>query len=301
MNGVNPMYFPNLGKYLAETGITINPVAVQPFGVPIYWYGIILTTGILLGLLTAIYIGKKENVHPDAIIDFLLYDIIFAIIGARLYFVIFSWSYYKDNLGEIFNIRNGGIAIYGAIIASVLVAIVYTHKKKIHFWQFGDIAAYGLLVGQAIGRYGNFVNQEAFGGEAGPNALFAMQIAKSQAAAHSTSKTIEGFTTYTKEVMNTEGVKQLIEYVQVHPTFFYESCWNFLLLIALLIYRPYKKNHGEIFFLYIAGYGVGRFLIEGLRTDQLVIQGLGIPASQIVAVVSIVLGIIGLMWCRKKK
>ncbi|MGL4362498.1 MAG: prolipoprotein diacylglyceryl transferase [Cellulosilyticaceae bacterium] len=301
MNTVYPIYFPNLGEMFAQKGLNINPIAFELFGMPIYWYGIILTSGIMLGLFMAIYIGKKEGIDSDTIMDFLLWDIIFAILGARLYFVVFSWQYYKDHLNEIFSIRNGGIAIYGAIIASILVALIYTQKKGIKFWKFADVATYGLLVGQAVGRYGNFVNQEAFGGEATEKALFAMQIAKSQAISHSTSKTIDGFATYAHKVVDNLGIEQIIEYVQVHPTFFYESCWNIILLIGLLLYRPYKKAQGEIFFLYIAFYGVGRLWIEGLRTDQLVVAGIGIPASQIVAVVSIILGLIGMISCRIKK
>ena len=301
MNITYPMFFPNLGNYLAEHGITINPIAASPFGIDIYWYGIILTSGIVFGLLMAMYIAKKEGIDPDTVLDFILWDIVFAIVGARLYFVAFRWDQYKDNLKEIFNLRNGGIAIYGAIIASIIVAAIYTNRKKINLWLFGDVAAYGLLVGQIIGRYGNFVNQEAFGGEATEKALFAMQIAKTQAIAHSTSKTIEGFKTYTKTLVDAAGLEKVVAYVQVHPTFFYESCWNLILLIVLLFYRPYKKAKGEIFFLYIMGYGVGRLWIEGLRTDQLVVQGLGVPVSQIVAIISIVCGIVGIVLCRKSK
>lgn len=275
------IYFPYL-----NLSFNIDPIAFTIFGIPIYWYGIILTSGILLGLCMSMYISKKEGVSTDLIFDFLLYDIVFAIIGARTYFVIFNWSYYKEHLGEIFNLRQGGIAIYGAIIASFIVAIVYTRIKKISLWQFGDIAAYGLLVGQAIGRYGNFVNKEAFGDYT--NNFLAMQIMKSEAATHVTQKMLDNIV-----------VREGVEFIQVHPTFLYESCWNLILLIVLLIYRKYKKGNGEIFFLYIAGYGLGRFWIEGLRTDQLVVPVINIAASQIVAVVSIIAGIIGVIWCRK--
>lgn len=275
------IYFPYL-----NLSFNIDPIAFTIFGVPIYWYGIILTSGILLGLCMSMYISKKEGVSTDLIFDFLLYDIVFAIIGARTYFVIFNWSYYKEHLGEILNLRQGGIAIYGAIIASFIVAIIYTRIKKISLWQFGDIAAYGLLVGQAIGRYGNFVNKEAFGDYT--NNFLAMQIMKSEAATHVTQKMLDNIV-----------IREGVEFIQVHPTFLYESCWNLLLLISLLIYRKYKKGNGEIFFLYIAGYGLGRFWIEGLRTDQLVVPVINIAASQIVAVLSIVAGIIGVIWCRK--
>lgn len=276
------IYFPYL-----NLSFNIDSVAFTVFGLPIYWYGIILTSGIILGLLMAMYISKKEGINPDYILDFLLVDIVFALLGARLYFVIFNWSYYKENLDQLFNIRQGGIAIYGAILASILVAVVYTRVRKINFWQFGDIAAYGLLVGQAIGRYGNFVNKEAFGDYT--NNLFAMRILKSDAA-----------TAVTQNILDHTVIENGLEYIQVHPTFFYESMWNIVLLIALLIYHKHKKAHGEIFFMYIAGYGIGRFWIEGLRTDQLILNFIPIPASQVVAVISVILGVVGIVICRKK-
>lgn len=276
------VYFPHIGL-----SFNIDAVAFNIFGMPVYWYGIILTTGIMLGLLMAMYIAKKEGMNPDLIFDFLLYDIIFAIIGARIYFVAFNWEHYKDNLMSIFNLRQGGIAIYGAILASIVVAIVYTKKKKINFWKFADISVYGLLVGQAIGRYGNFVNKEAFGDYT--NNMFAMRILKEQATTPLTQKIIDN-------IVFENGA----EYIQVHPTFFYESMWNIGLLIALLIYRKHKKANGEIFFLYAIGYGVGRFWIEGLRTDQLIANIVHFPISQIVAIISIIVGIIGFVICRKK-
>lgn len=276
------IYFPYL-----NLSFNIDSVAFHLFGLPIYWYGIILTTGIIMGLLIASYIAKKEGVNPELVFDFLLYDIVFAIIGARAYFVIFNWEYYKNNPASIFNLREGGIAIYGAILASVVVAIVYTRIKKINFWKFGDIAAYGLLVGQAIGRYGNFVNKEAFGDYT--NNILAMRILRQEAT-----------TPLTQNIIDHIVVENGMEYIQVHPTFFYESTWNICLLIILLIYRKYKKADGEIFFLYVAGYGIGRFWIEGLRTDQLISNAFQVPASQIVAIISIIVGIIGFIVCRKK-
>lgn len=277
---------PNVSFPYLKLSFEIDPIAFNLFGMPVYWYGIILTTGILLGLLMAMYIAKKEGIDPDIIFDFLLYDIIFAIIGARAYFVIFNWDHYKDNLGSILNLREGGIAIYGAIIASILVAIIYTKMKKIRFWKFGDIAVYGLLVGQAIGRYGNFVNKEAFGDYT--NNFLAMRILRGDAA-----------TPLTQNIIDHIVIENGMEYIQVHPTFFYESVWNVGLLILLLIYRKYKKADGEIFFLYLAGYGVGRFWIEGLRTDQLILNNFNIPASQVVAIISIIAGVIGFVVCRK--
>ncbi|MGL6174095.1 MAG: prolipoprotein diacylglyceryl transferase [Cellulosilyticaceae bacterium] len=276
------IYFPHIGL-----SFNIDAIAFNVFGMPVYWYGIILTTGIMLGLLMAMYIAKKEGMNPDLIFDFLLYDIVFAIIGARAYFVAFNWGYYKDNLMSIFNLRQGGIAIYGAILASILVAVIYTKRKKINFWHFADIAVYGLLVGQAIGRYGNFVNKEAFGDYT--NNMFAMRILKEQVTTPLTQKIIDN-------IVFENGV----EYIQVHPTFFYESIWNIGLLILLLIYRKHKKANGEIFFLYAIGYGGGRFWVEGLRTDQLIANVVHFPISQIVAIISVIVGVVGFIICRKK-
>lgn len=280
------IYFPHLGLTFH-----IKSEAFELFGMPVYWYGIILTSGIILGTLLACYIAKKENLDPNLFSDFVLYDLIFAIIGARLYYVVFNWDYYKTHLDEIINIRQGGIAIYGSIIASALVVIIYTRMKKISFAKFADIAVYGLLLGQIIGRYGNFFNKEAFGGYT--DNLFAMAIAKNEAKPPITADVLEHIKVFEKFGD--------IEFIQVHPTFFYESCWNLGLLIALLVYRKHRKVDGEIFCLYLIGYGIGRFWIEGLRVDQLLIWHTTIPISQIVAVISILIGIIGLIFYKKSR
>ena len=279
------IYFPNLGL-----SFHLNSEAFNLFGLSVYWYGIILTSGIILGTLLACYIAKKEKIDPDIMTDFVLYDILFALLGARTYFVIFNWEYYKANPMQILNIRQGGIAIYGAVIASIIVAIIYTRKKKVRFLHFADIATYGLILGQAIGRYGNFFNKEAFGGYT--NNLFAMAILKSEAKLPISEEVLNHVTTFSQF--------GAAEYIQVHPTFFYESTWNALLLILLLCYRKHRKAYGEIFCLYLIGYGVGRFWIEGLRTDQLLLWVIQVPVSQIVAIISIIMGIIGIIVCRKK-
>lgn len=279
------IYFPNLGL-----SFQLNSEAFNLFGLSVYWYGIILTSGIILGTLLACYIAKKEKINSDIMTDFVLYDILFALLGARIYFVIFNWEYYKAHPMQILNIRQGGIAIYGAVIASIIVAIIYTRKKKISFLHFADIATYGLILGQAIGRYGNFFNKEAFGGYT--NNLFAMAILKSEAKPPIAEDLLNHVKTFSQF--------GAAEYIQVHPTFFYESTWNFLLLILLLCYRKHRKAYGEIFCLYLVGYGIGRFWIEGLRTDQLLLWVTQIPVSQIVAIISIIMGIAGIIFCRKK-
>lgn len=278
------IYFPNLGL-----SFHLNSEAFSIFGIPVYWYGIILTSGIILGTCLACYIAKQEKLDPNIFMDFVLYDIVFALLGARLYYVMFNWSYYAEHPGQIFNIRQGGLAIYGGVITSIIVAIVYTRIKKVQFLHFADIATYGLILGQAIGRYGNFFNKEAFGGYT--DNLLAMAILKSDAKPPISEDVLAHVKTF-----NEFGNAQ---YIQVHPTFFYESCWNIILLIFLLIYRKHRKAKGEIFWLYLIGYGIGRFWVEGLRTDQLLLWYLQIPVSQVVAIISVILGIIGIVYCRK--
>ena len=279
------IYFPHLGL-----SFNLKSQAFSIFGLDVYWYGIIITTGIILGTLLACYIGKKEGLNSEIFTDFILYDIIFAIIGARLYYVIFSWDYYKDNLSQIINTRQGGLAIYGGVIASVIVAIIYTYKKRIHFAHFADVASFGLILGQAIGRYGNFFNKEVFGGYT--NNLLAMAILKTEAKPPFSEEVLSHIQTLPEF--------GAAEYIQVHPTFFYESTWNLALLIILLIYRKHRKAYGEIFCLYLIGYGVGRYWIEGIRTDQLLWGHTQIPVSQMVAIGSILLGIIGILFCRNR-
>lgn len=279
------IYFPHLGW-----AFHLNSVAFTIFGVSVYWYGLIITSGIILGTYLACRIAKKEKLDPNLFMDFVLYDILVALIGARVYFVIFSWSYYSEHPLEIFNIRQGGLAIYGGVIVSIVAALIYTHHKKISFGHFADVATYGLILGQAMGRYGNFFNKEVFGGYT--DNVLAMAILKSEAKpplADSVLAHIQRFDAF-----------GTAEYIQVHPTFFYESTWNFVLLILLLAYRKHRMAYGEIFCLYLIGYGVGRFWIEGIRTDQLLIPQTQIPISQVIAICSIILGIIGILVCRKR-
>lgn len=277
------VYFPYLNLHF-----NIDSVAFNIFGIDIYWYGIIIATGMILGLLLASYIAKKENLPSEIITDFLVYAIVPAVAGARIYYVIFNWKHLDISLLNIINIRGGGLAIYGGIIASVVTALIYTKIKKINFWQFADIACYGLLTGQILGRYGNFFNREAFGDYA--NNIFAMRLLKSEAQYKGQM---------TKAILDHIVTVNGIEYIQVHPTFLYESAWNFLVLIFLLIYRKYRKSYGEIFCLYIVFYGIGRYMIEGLRTDQLLIMGTNIAISQVVATLSVILGALAFLNCRK--
>lgn len=280
---VKNINFPNLGIYLKDVGQSINV-----FGFEIAFYGIIIGLGVVAGILLAAHLAKKTGFDTEIIYDFALYAVTFAIIGARLYYVIFSWDSYKDDLWSIFNLREGGLAIYGAVLAAILTAIVYTKIKKFSFWTLADIGAPCLILGQIMGRWGNFFNREAFGGYT--DSLFAMQLPID--AVH--------ITDVTAEMMAHIKVIDDISYIQVHPTFLYESLWNLGVLIFLLIWRKHKKFEGEVFFLYLFGYGVGRFWIEALRTDQLLIPGTEIAVSQVLAAVLVVLSSAFILWNYRK-
>ena len=258
-------------------GLTLNPgKTFTVFGIEIAYYGVIIALGMLAGALVAYREAKKTGQKVDDYIDFTLYTLIAAIIGARIYYVIFEWDYYSAHPLEIFNLRAGGLAIYGGVLASVLTLFIFTKVKKLKFWLMADTAVQGLIIGQIIGRWGNFFNREAFGGYT--DSLFAMQLPVSEAKGI-TQELIEHLVTI-------DGVS----YVQVHPTFLYEGTWNLLLFIGICLYKRHKKFDGEIFAIYLMGYGVGRFIIEGLRTDQLVIKALGgIAASQVLSIMLIIL------------
>ena len=260
-------------------GLTLNPgKSFTVFGIEIAYYGVIIALGMLAGALVAYREAKKTGQKVDDYIDFTLYTLIAAIIGARIYYVIFEWDYYSAHPLEIFNLRAGGLAIYGGVLASALTLFIFTKVKKLKFWLMADTAVQGLIIGQIIGRWGIFFNREAFGGYT--DSLFAMQLPVSEAKGI-TQELIEHLVTI-------DGVS----YVQVHPTFLYEGTWNLLLFIGICLYKRHKKFDGEIFAIYLMGYGVGRFIIEGLRTDQLVIKALGgIAASQVLSIILIVLAV----------
>ena len=251
-------------------GITIENLKnqISVFGFSIAYYGIIIGIGMLTGIWVAQNDAKRRGQDPDIYLDFALYGIIFAIIGARLYYVIFEWDMYKDNLLQIFNLRAGGLAIYGGVIGAVLTLIVFTRKRKVSFFSMADSGVLGLITGQIIGRWGNFFNCEAFGGYT--DSLLAMRIKRSLV----NENMLNG------DVLNHLIVENGVEYIQVHPTFLYESLWNLGLLMFMLWYRKRKKFDGEMLWIYLVGYGLGRFWIEGLRTDQLILFGTGIAVSQ---------------------
>lgn len=257
-------------------------------GISFAYYGLIIGIGMVAGLFVAQADAKRRGQDPDIYIDFMLYGVIFAILGARLYYVAFQWEYYKEHLSEIINLRRGGLAIYGGIIASVLTLIVFTKKKKLSFFSMADSACLGLITGQIIGRWGNFINCEAFGGYT--ESLFAMRIKRS----------IVNPGMVSQELMDHLIVENGIEYIQVHPTFLYESLWNLGVLLFMLWYRKRKKFDGEVLLIYFAGYGIGRTWIEGLRTDQLLIPGTGVAVSQMLSVALAAAALLLLILGRKK-
>ena len=265
--------FPNLGIYLNNV-----PKSFHVFGFEIALYGIFIALAVLGGILMAAREAKKTGQNEDIYWDMAIYIMLFSIIGARIYYVIFSWDVYKDNLLSIFNLREGGLAIYGGVIAGFATAFIYAKIRKLSFLQLVDTAVLGLIVGQVIGRWGNFTNREVFGGYT--NNLLAMRLPIE--SIRSTADITEGIAAHIVEGTN---------YIQVHPTFLYESLWNLLLLFLILFYRRHKKFQGEVALLYFAGYGLGRIWIEGIRTDQLWLPGTTIAVSQVLAGVFIVVAV----------
>ena len=269
---VTDIAFPNLGIYLNHV-----PKSFSIFGFQIALYGVIIGIGVLCGVLMAAYVAKKENLNPDVIWDFAIYAIIFSIVGARIYYVIFQWDMYKNNLLGILNLRNGGLAIYGAVIAAFITLWVYCKVKKYSFLQIADICVPGLVLGQVIGRWGNFTNREVFG-EYTDN-LFAMRLPVDAVRGIDISENVARHIT--------EGTN----YIQVHPTFLYESLWNLALLLLMLAYRQHQKFQGEMWLLYLGGYGLGRAWIEGIRTDTLFIPHTTLAVSQVLAVILFVVSL----------
>lgn len=282
MGEMPEIWFPNLGIEIEK----LSNVAFNIFGINVYWYGVIIGSGIMLALLLAIYEAKRTNQKPDDYIDFTMIAIVVCVICARLYYVIFSWDYYSQHISEVFAIRNGGLAIYGGIIGGVITAFLFTKKKNLNFWLFADTAAPSLLLGQIIGRWGNFFNREAFGGYT--DGLFAMRYIKDQVS------------NIPQSVIDNIVTVNGVDYIQVQPTFLYESLWNLGVFIILMILKRNKKFDGQIFGLYILGYAIGRVWIEGLRTDQLILGHTGIAVSQLLSAVLIFVGI-SILYIRNKK
>lgn len=269
--GDGDISFPHLGIYLKDV-----PQSFRLFGIEIAFYGVIIGIGMILAFVLISWLAKKNGMNPDDFFDAGLYLVIFGILGARLYYVIFSWDYYKNNLKEIVNIREGGLAIYGGVIAGFLTLIVYCKIKKKSITQMGDVAFPGVLVGQIVGRWGNFMNREVFGTYTdGP---FAMRLPLAAVR----DKDID--TTLRNHIGDSN-------YIQVHPTFLYESVYNLLLLGVIILFHKKKSFDGEVILWYLGGYGIGRFIIEGIRTDRLLIGNTNIAVSQMLGLMLFVVAL----------
>ncbi len=258
--------FPHLGIYLEHVGKSIS---IGSF--TIAYYGIVIAIGMLLGIGTILRRAKATGQNPDDYYDIAIGAMVIGIIGARIYYVLFAWDAYRDDLLSIFNIRQGGLAIYGGIIAGVATICVMARRKKLHILTVLDTCILGLPIGQILGRWGNFFNREAFGRYT--DSLFAMQLPVSSVRQNE----------ITAEMWEHVKMIEGIQFIQVTPTFLYEGMWNCMVLLILVLMRNRTRFRGELFCLYLIGYGLGRFWIESLRTDQLLLMGTGIPVSMIVS------------------
>ncbi|EAC8054199.1 prolipoprotein diacylglyceryl transferase [Listeria monocytogenes] len=252
----------------------LDPVAIQIGSISVKWYGVIIASAVVIALLLALSEANKRKMDKEIIVDLLIWAIPISIISARIYYVIFEWDFYKNNLGEIVKIWHGGIAIYGALIGAVLTAIIFSRIKKISFWQLADVVAPSLIIAQAIGRWGNFMNQEAHGAETTRSFLESLHLPDF--------------------IIN----QMYIDGAFYQPTFLYESLWNVLGFIVLLIIRRTKIRRGELFLGYVIWYSFGRFFIEGMRTDSLMWGDFRV--SQVLSLLLIVLSI-GIIIYRRMK
>ena len=267
--------FPHLGIYLGHVG---KEFFIGNFSIA--FYGIAIVLGMLLGIWAVRLRAKETGQSPDDYLDISLITLAAAIVGARLYYVIFSWREYADDPLSIFNLRGGGLAIYGGLIGGALAILILSRVKKIPFPRVLDTCVIGVPIGQILGRWGNFFNREAFGGYT--DNLFAMQLPVSAVRQNE----------ITQEMWDNVVVQNGIRFIQVHPTFLYEGLWNCLVLLLLFLMRNRTRFEGELFLLYLTGYGTGRFFIEMLRTDQLLIPGTGIPVSMVVSASAVIISLI---------
>jgi phosphatidylglycerol---prolipoprotein diacylglyceryl transferase len=253
----------------------LNPLAIELGPFQVHWYGIIIVTGLALAMWLVMRESERRHLPKETFADLLIWAIPIAIISARIYYVIFEWEYYSKNLSQIPQIWEGGIAIHGALIGSVVTAYIFTKRKGLSFWKLADIAAPSIILGQAIGRWGNFMNQEAHGGEVTRAFLENMYLPEF--------------------IIN----QMYINGAYYHPTFLYESIWNFLGLILLLSLRKVNLRRGEMFLTYVIWYSVGRFFVEGLRTDSLMLTDY-LRVAQTISIFLIVLAVTLIIYRRKK-
>ena len=258
--------FPNIGIHLEHVGKTFSI-----FGFDIAYYGLIIGVAIMIGFYWTMKEAERTGQNPDSYLDMGLIGVVCGIAGARLFYVIFSWEDYKDNLLQIFNLRGGGLAIYGGVIAAVITVFIMARVKHLKATKILDTFVIALVNGQMLGRWGNFFNREAFGEYT--DGFFAMRLPMDAVRNSDVTETMRA------NISVIDGIK----YIQVHPTFLYESLWCLAIVIILVLYRKHKKYDGELFLIYLLSYGLGRAWIEGLRTDQLLIPGIGFPVSQLIA------------------
>lgn len=240
----------------------MNRVAFTVFGVDIMWYGILIGIGMAIAIYIALKEARRNGLDEDKILNAVMIAIPVGVICARLYYVVFSWDYYGSNPSEILDIRGGGLAIHGGLIGGIVSAYIYSRVKKLNFLKLADTLLLGVPIAQAIGRWGNFINGEAHGGPT--NLHWAITV---------------------------DGAK-------VHPTFLYESIWNVIVFLVLFLRRKKIEFNGEITFLYISLYSLGRFFIEGLRTDSLMLGPLRM--AQVISLIFIIVGVIGYFVMKKK-
>jgi len=276
---INHVQFPGLGLEF-----TVNRVAFTVFGLDIYWYGIIVTSAIAVGVILSTYLAKKIGLDTDKYTDLLMVCAFVAIVCARIYYIVFAPFKY-NSLKDMINLRDGGLAIYGGILGGFACAFIVAKIKKLNFADCFDCASAIFPLGQAIGRWGNFVNQEAFG----TNTTGILGMIS------------ESTTSYLLRVQSSLRAQGIIvdPFAPVHPTFLYESLWNLVGFAILFPYFKHRKFKGEIFCMYIAWYGLGRFFIEGMRTDSLEIIP-GLRASQLLAAVMFVIGVSIIVIMRKR-
>lgn len=280
----NSIIFPNLHitLYNVEKGFYIGSFFIA-------FYGVIIAIGMLVGVSFILKEAKRVGFDEDKFLDICIITIVVGVLGARAYYVIFAWDYYKDNLLGIFNIRQGGLAIYGGVLAGIASVVILSKIRKHDILKVLDVCIFGVVIGQIFGRWGNFFNREVFGQYT--DGLLAMLL-----PVNSVRSQLDITPEMLSHLVEIDGV----QFVSVHPTFLYESLWNLGLLIIMLLMRKKKKFNGQIFFTYLIGYGAGRFWIEGIRTDQLKLWGTNLPVSQLIAAILIVVGS-GLFMYKLKK
>lgn len=257
--------------------MALDPIAFSIGPLTVRWYGLLIVSGIILAYFVAQKEAVKRGLGEDFMSDLLIWAIPISIISARIYYVAMKWDFYSANPGKIIQIWEGGIAIHGALIGAFITAYVFCRAKNVSFLKVADITAPSILIGQIIGRWGNFMNQEAYGGNVSREFLEGLMLPN--------------------WMIEQMYIQELQSYV--HPTFLYESMWNVVGLIILLVARKINWHRGEIFFVYLVWYSIGRFFIEGLRTDSLYLIG-DLRSAQVVSILAIVVGLSAIIYRRLK-